>query len=415
MDPLTPADCDLRDFPFMPLDVVRLRDSDLAAEVTGDEFRAAVLLWCAAWHQVPAASLPDNDAVLAQLAGYGRVVREWQKVRDGALRGWETCSDGRLYHPVVAQKAREAWASKIEQRWRTECARIRKHNQRHGTSVEPPSLDEFTARGCRPVPLDTPAVSHGTKRAGHAGQSELSQPSPTGNALQGTGTGTGNDKKENTNQPSSPAPRTRERAPAREASPEPGHGGEALDPVLDRVLVAAGMALPGQELAPTKRAAQRAVLVGWLAGWPDGWDQDRIIGDGVLPVIAEMIRERPGEPTNSLSRFSARVATAAAKARAEADSGARVEAARESIGPDVGPNCDRIREQLRSEVEPATYDSWFASLRLVEGDGELVVEAPTPFSADWVRNHHEGALKLAARKVCGRPVAVRIDAHRAAA
>lgn len=44
LDPLTPQDCDLRDFSFMPLDVVRLRDSTLAIKATGEEFRAAVLV-----------------------------------------------------------------------------------------------------------------------------------------------------------------------------------------------------------------------------------------------------------------------------------------------------------------------------------------------------------------------------------
>jgi len=85
--PLTPADCDLRDFQFMPLDVVRLRDSDIAVLVSGEEFRSAVMLWCAAWHQVPAASLPNDDRLLSQLAGYGRAVGEWEKVKAGALRG----------------------------------------------------------------------------------------------------------------------------------------------------------------------------------------------------------------------------------------------------------------------------------------------------------------------------------------
>lgn len=118
--PLTPPDCDLRDFAFMPLDVVRLRDSDLVAMESAEAFRAAVMLWCASWHQLPAASLPDDDRVLANLAGYGRVVKEWQKERDGALRGWVKCSDGRLYHPVVAEKAIEAWREKAEYRIRKE-------------------------------------------------------------------------------------------------------------------------------------------------------------------------------------------------------------------------------------------------------------------------------------------------------
>ncbi|MCW5257377.1 DUF1376 domain-containing protein [Verminephrobacter aporrectodeae subsp. tuberculatae] len=141
--PLTPPDCDLRDFPYMPLDVVRLRDSDISAIVSGDEFRCAVLMWCASWHQVPAASLPDEDVVLAQLAGFGRVVREWKRVRVGALRGWIKCSDARLYHPVVAEKANEAWAAKLTQRWRTECARIKKMNQRQGTDMPFPELASF--------------------------------------------------------------------------------------------------------------------------------------------------------------------------------------------------------------------------------------------------------------------------------
>lgn len=142
--PLTPIDCDLRNFPHMPLDVVRLRDSDLAALEGAEEFRAAVLLWCASWHQIPAASLPDDDRVLANLAGFGRVVKEWNKVREGALRGWIKCSDGRLYHPVIAEKALSALDSKYKQEWRTEIARIRKHNQRHRDSQWPePDFDTW--------------------------------------------------------------------------------------------------------------------------------------------------------------------------------------------------------------------------------------------------------------------------------
>ena len=42
-DPLTPPDCDLRDFGFMPVDVVRLRDSHAAALPDAEAFRACVL------------------------------------------------------------------------------------------------------------------------------------------------------------------------------------------------------------------------------------------------------------------------------------------------------------------------------------------------------------------------------------
>ena len=112
-NPLVPPECDLRDFAFMPLDVVRLRDSGLTAKASGDEFRAAVLLWCASWHQVPASSLPNDDDELANICGYSRSRKEWQKIRAGALRGWVLCNDGRMYHPAVAGKALEAWVEKL--------------------------------------------------------------------------------------------------------------------------------------------------------------------------------------------------------------------------------------------------------------------------------------------------------------
>lgn len=116
MEPLTPPDCDLRDFSFMPLDASRLLDSDLFALSTGDEFKAALSLWCKCWLQVPAASLPNDDRVLAHLSGAGA---KWRKVKDMALRGFVLCSDGRLYHPVVAEKANDAWAKKQSYRDRS--------------------------------------------------------------------------------------------------------------------------------------------------------------------------------------------------------------------------------------------------------------------------------------------------------
>lgn len=99
-----PADASLQHFAEMPMDFVRLRASTLAA--TGDpaDNWFALLLWGAAWHQVPAGSLPDDDAQLAYLAGLGRDVRAWRKRRTGALRGWVKHDDGRLYHSVVTEK-----------------------------------------------------------------------------------------------------------------------------------------------------------------------------------------------------------------------------------------------------------------------------------------------------------------------
>lgn len=140
--PLVPPEVDLRDFGFMPLDVQRLRDSDLATIATGEEFKAAVLLWCAAWHQLPAASLPNDERWLARHSGAGAA---WRKVRAEALRGFIECSDGRLYHPVVAEKALESWAKKQSQRERTRLAtEARRH--RNGNRNDPRNGDRNEQR-----------------------------------------------------------------------------------------------------------------------------------------------------------------------------------------------------------------------------------------------------------------------------
>ena len=128
--PLTPPDADMTGFAYMPLDVQRLRDSDLAAVASDGGFRAAVLGWCVAWQQVPAGSLPDDDVLLARLLGFGRDVASFKAVRVDALRGYVKCSDGRLYHPVVCEKEVEALAKRrsyvsrgkagSEKRWKSD-------------------------------------------------------------------------------------------------------------------------------------------------------------------------------------------------------------------------------------------------------------------------------------------------------
>lgn len=146
-EPLTTPDVDLRNFAFMPLDVVRLRDSDLVAQASDAAFRAAVLLWCAAWHQVPAGSLPDDERALAHLSGFGRDLRSWRSVRDEALRGFEKCSDDRLYHPVIAEKAIEAWSKKQAFKKRTAAARATKAAKASVTEPETGDVADHKGQG----------------------------------------------------------------------------------------------------------------------------------------------------------------------------------------------------------------------------------------------------------------------------
>lgn len=111
-DPLTPHDCDLTRLRWMPLDVERVIDSDTFGLSTGDEFKTAFRLWAKSWKQVPAASLPNDDRLLAHLAGLE--LSTWRKRKAIALRGWILCSDGRLYHPVIAEKAIESMGKQEE-------------------------------------------------------------------------------------------------------------------------------------------------------------------------------------------------------------------------------------------------------------------------------------------------------------
>lgn len=95
--PPVPPDADLRGFRRMPLDVVALRGSTLWTKGTDAQRIASLNLFFAAWHQVPAGSLPDDPRVLCRLAECTpQAFARWGK--SFLLRGWCLASDGRLYH-----------------------------------------------------------------------------------------------------------------------------------------------------------------------------------------------------------------------------------------------------------------------------------------------------------------------------
>ncbi|WP_244133438.1 YdaU family protein [Burkholderia gladioli] len=155
--PLTPAEAELRNFREMPLDVPRLLNSDLAHDESPEACWSALLLWCVSWHEVPAGSLPDNDDWLAKRAGYwhkGKLDPTWHDVRAGALHGWIKCSDGRLYHPVVAEKVNHAWHQKHRHAHEKLCERIRKRNkvraEKGQAPLEIPDFDHWLDAG-RPL------------------------------------------------------------------------------------------------------------------------------------------------------------------------------------------------------------------------------------------------------------------------
>lgn len=192
-NPLVPAEVDLRDFQYMELDVRRLRDSRFGAEVTGDAFRAGVLLWCAAWHQVPCGSVPDDDIELANLAGYGRFVKEWRKEREQALQGFIKCSDGRLYHETVCEKARSAWQARLDHFYDKAKDRLRKANKARSLESPPrPPLPELPFdqwnqnRLSGGIPMEKAEAFQGIPPI----QGDTNPGIPPENALKGNGEGT---------------------------------------------------------------------------------------------------------------------------------------------------------------------------------------------------------------------------------
>ena len=113
MKALVPSDVDLTDFAFMPFEFGRLFNSETWILSNDAEKVAAITLWGKSWDEVPAGSLPDDDRMLAHLSGASP---RWKKLKPMALRGWVKADDSRLYHPVVCEKALEAWCEKLSQR-----------------------------------------------------------------------------------------------------------------------------------------------------------------------------------------------------------------------------------------------------------------------------------------------------------
>ncbi len=150
--PIAP-NVNLRDFRFMPLDVIQLANSETWGMADGWAAKACINLWCRSWHQVPAGSLPDNDALLRGWAG----VPNWDEVRENALRGFHLYSDGRLYHAVICAKARDAWREKqrfrkaAKARWKNKKRLSATHEQRtsdaHASDRAPDDATHIQVKG----------------------------------------------------------------------------------------------------------------------------------------------------------------------------------------------------------------------------------------------------------------------------
>jgi hypothetical protein len=127
----------------MPYYGDRLGRSEFNARVDDATWRAGHNLWWAAWNNVPAASLPNDEVALTRFADLGRDVKAFRRIREGALHGFVLCNDDRLYHPFIAELALSAWERRIKEREKKR--RWREGKNRDGTASE-----TGTEPGCPP-------------------------------------------------------------------------------------------------------------------------------------------------------------------------------------------------------------------------------------------------------------------------
>lgn len=135
-EPMTPPDSDLKDFPFTPIYRSRLFGSEFHANANDSEWRAGVTLWLKSWDQVPAGSLPTDDIALCRLAEFGRDMKGWQKVKARALHGWTECSDGRMYHEVVAGGVNDAFERRRKASVKGKAGAAKRHGAGNATATE---------------------------------------------------------------------------------------------------------------------------------------------------------------------------------------------------------------------------------------------------------------------------------------
>lgn len=248
-------DANLQAFDWTPLNRRRLFASAFHAAANDSEWRAGVTLWLKSWDQVPAGSLPDDDAALCRLAELGTDVKRWKKLRDKAMRGWTKHADGRLYHNVVTETVLEALGQK-------EAARIRREQVAERNRQWRERRDKIIARRKCDASRD---ASRDASCDDHEGVS-----SPSSNLYDRDRTGTG--------------PRSRENTSA--AAPPPPGGttgaGETTPPPATPAAPGLSQVLNGIDKGAIQRAVAdgdlRAVLVAFKANTSDDrmpdWERD---------------------------------------------------------------------------------------------------------------------------------------------
>lgn len=153
-EPPYPPDIRSRGWRF-ELDVERIKRSDTWA-LAGAAMRPwCLMLWMASWDESPI-SLPSDDMLIA--AKIGMPGEQFQQNRVVLLRGWDLCSDGRLYHEFITKLVLEMVAKRAADRGRVSRWREARRGL-NGSDVTHVSR----VTGALPTPLlrvSTPPTTH---------------------------------------------------------------------------------------------------------------------------------------------------------------------------------------------------------------------------------------------------------------
>jgi hypothetical protein len=385
--PFTPADADLTAFPDMPLEVVRFAKSDLVAFAPAEAVLAGLLLWGSSWHSRPAGSLTNDDRALAQAAGYGRSVAAWLAVKDDALRGWTECSDGRLYHPVVAEKVNKAWITRLKQQHRTYAAAIRQHNSRNPDDQrETPAFEDWLECGRPqavrreqkpPQQLDLIGMSRVTdgnvtrdSDECHANNGAMFAEK----TLQGKGReGKGRDIREST------TPESRAENVEEEDEPD-------LMGITNRLARLGGVSI----INPSAIARAMDVVKAWIA---DGLN----IETEVVPIIEQAVLDAPPGGVASLGYFDRPIRTALAR---KAGSKRKPTKADKPLPPwdqkdDDDPGVRAFRKEAGVMIGQRAADHWLSPERCVVtlNGSAIVLKVRDGFHRNWIEQNVVDQLK----------------------
>lgn len=153
--PPVPADLDIRRLWWMRLDIGALLNSDFNIMTSNDTaWRCGMTLYMRAWHQVPAGSLPADDRALCHLAGLGRDLRTWRRVKAEALHGFVLCNDGRLYHTFLCKLALESHEEALRNEARRQRDRDRKAKAAGEITTDAASIPAESADGSEGIPAE---------------------------------------------------------------------------------------------------------------------------------------------------------------------------------------------------------------------------------------------------------------------